>query len=622
MRARVADLVLNALQSLQERGDAPAFDAPAFEVSEPPSPDQGDFACNIALVSSKQAKMPPRNLAMLIAEQLVRSDGVASAEAAGPGFLNITLPDEALVSSLPPVLDSADRSIQADDEHYAHVQAEMPRRINVEFVSVNPNGPITIGSGRGAAYGSALCNVLEAGGHTVHREYYINDGVNSEQMRLFAESIRAHLNNQPVPENGYKGDYVEAAGHKIVAEHPTAASAETAELQDWAAQAMIGAQKSALSSFGVEFDTWFSEQSLHDSDHVERGIDHLVNKGVADEDPQRTIIKRKKGGAIDSIEKESQEPGPLWLRSTKFGDDMDRALRRSDGRLTYISSDVAYHKDKFNRPEGADQLITVLGPDHHGYIERLHAVVGAMLMEPGADQKVDWSEDDEALYSSKEEKAACLAALAESRERLLVQIFQVVRFLKDGEPAPMRKRDGNIYALIDLIKEIGAAASPDGAEEEQLRIGKDVARWFYLMRSHDTALDFDLDLAARQSDENPVFYVQYAHARICSILDKAGGAKPSTTPHGPLHARERTLILKVLALPDEVARCADDLAVHRIATYATELARTFHHFYDACRVIDEDQPETTAFRLALCRAAQCALATALGLLGVSAPQRM
>jgi arginyl-tRNA synthetase len=368
---------------------------------------------------------------------------------------------------------------------------------------------------------------------------------------------------------------------------------------------------------------------------------------------------------------------------------MDRVIRRKDGRLTYIASDVAYHKDKFNRPENADKLITILGPDHHGYINRLLAVVAALLERETADRRpqtanVPLQGPDADIYRSPEEREACGAALDEARKRLEVVIFQIVRFVKEGKPAPMRKRDGNIYALIDLIGELGKTMAPSAPEEERRRIGKDVARFFYLMRSHDTHLDFDIDLATKQSDENPVFYAQYAHARICSVMRKAAearireqgsgirdqgtgqlgdaatgqsglhaaeGPKPQTpapsspgdAPHpspltlhpgaeGPKpqtpdyallrHPKELALIKKIVDLPHEVRRCAEDYGVHRLTTYAVELARSYHGFYDNCRVILPEEPELSRARLGLCEAARLALAGVFDLLGISAPERM
>lgn len=606
LRALIAAIVREALDALTASGRLSGSVTAEIEVSDPRNPEHGDFALNIALVAAKGSGMNPRAFAELLAAELSDRPEFTSVEVAGPGFINLRL--------LPAFIGSyVQEALNADLARA--IQDPQPKRINVEFVSVNPNGPITIGSGRGAAFGSALCNVLEAAGHTVSREYYVNDGINSEQMRLFAESVRALLKGEAVPEKGYKGDYVQDAanryGGSVGTEHAIAAPVE--ELQKGLTTQMIEIQREALSAFGVEFDTWFSEASLHDSGEVDNVIGQLQTNGLADEEAYRTIHKMGRGGKIEETTREEQPNDEedvegtgktLWLRSSLLGDDMDRVLRRRDGRLTYITSDVAYHKDKFNRPPNTDRLITILGPDHHGYIARLRAVVAAMLAKPQQDPA---------------------EALKETDERFEVIIYQLVRFLKDGQPAPMRKRDGNIYALIDLLKEIGQKTKPDAPEEEQLRSGKDVARFFYLQRSHDSMFDFDLDLAARQSDENPVFYVQYAHARICSVLRKAeelGLTESSYTPDQLSHPREIALGKLILDLPNEVRRAAADHGVHRIATYAVELARGYHGFYDSCRMIQPDQPALSAARLDLCRAAAKALREALALIGVDAPERM
>ncbi|MEI7987182.1 MAG: arginine--tRNA ligase, partial [Armatimonadota bacterium] len=603
-------------------------------------------------------------------------------EVAGPGFINLRLHPEFVAGYVETVLTS-------DFKLESASRAPKPLKINVEFVSVNPNGPITIGSGRGAAYGSTLCKVLEAVGHTIHREYYINDGVNSEQMRQFAESVKAIIEGRPVPDKGYKGDYVHEVAEKIATRDQS-----IDWYQEQSQKLMLDAQRTVLSQFGVEYDTWFSEQSLHDKGMVDSEIDSLEAKGIADYSLTRTKLKLAKGGKIEDVlfeeqkgdlseedeelgEADSQIPSSLgeegdgdggvpivkakgnevnnsgsagdasetlWLRSAKLGDDMDRVLRRRDGRLTYIASDVAYHKDKFKRPAGADKLITVLGPDHHGYIGRLTAVVAAMLMEKPKPGEPIEDEIMAKLYKDSGEQQACEEALVKAKKMLEVQIFQLVRFVKDGKPAPMRKRDGNIYALIDLMREIGTKLKPEGTEAEQLEAGKDVSRFFYLMRSHDTTFDFDLDLAEKQSDENPVFYVQYAHARICSVLQKAETIIPSPCSLGGRDAkhpgegvgvpqssdisrlltndREKALIKKIVDLPDEVRRASEDYGVHRIATYGIELARTFHYFYDGCRVIQADQPELSAARMKLCEATKRTLKTTLDLLGVSAPEKM
>ena len=667
LRTKLAELFRAIISELIGEGRLPAevLNVP-IEISDPKNPGHGDFACNFALAASKVAGMNPRALGEALAEKLDANYPtiVSDVEVAGPGFINLRLHASFVAGYVETVL-TPDFKLESAS------RVPNPLKINVEFVSVNPNGPITIGSGRGAAYGSTLCKVLEAVGHTIHREYYINDGVNSEQMRQFAESVKAIIEGRPVPDKGYKGDYVHDVAEKIASKDQS-----IDWYQEHSQKLMLDAQRTVLSLFGVEYDTWFSEQSLHDKGMVDTEIDSLEAKGIADFSLTRTKLKLAKGGKIEDVLFEEQKgdvveddetlnqaaPGrdtslerevgeasnresrpksdaseTLWLRSAKLGDDMDRVLRRRDGRLTYIASDVAYHKDKFNRPAGADKLITVLGPDHHGYIGRLTAVVAAMLMEKPTPGEPITDEISAKLYKDTGEQQACEEALARAKKMLEVQIFQLVRFVKDGKPAPMRKRDGNIYALIDLMREIGTKLKPEGTEAEQLEAGKDVSRFFYLMRSHDTTFDFDLDLAEKQSDENPVFYVQYAHARICSVLQKAqetlGSITPTPTPPPPkeqgegltkllIHDREKALIKKIVDLPDEVRRASEDYGVHRIATYGIELARTFHYFYDGCRVIQEDQPELSAARMKLCEATRRTLKATLYLLGVSAPDKM
>jgi arginyl-tRNA synthetase len=803
VRDALIQLISQAIEELVEKQVIdPSIKSIPIEIEPPKQADHGDFATNFCLVASKTAKTNPRALAETLLPAILaisqnrhphvggdpalenqgslnsslpagegkgwgintqnignpETSPLLSAEIAGPGFINFRLNPAWAAQFLTEVLENPTTFYKPKNDN--------PQKINVEFVSVNPNGPITIGSGRGAAFGSALCNVLEAAGNTVHREYYINDGVNSEQMRLFAESVKAIIEGRPVPDNGYKGDYVHEVASTLCnfdsllhvevelkelqsllfptihtgssQPHPEAVLLDGTALDHidvWDRRikvikhlklqveqntktfatlplpdqieictvVMTAIQRKALSTFQVNFDTWFSEQSLHDSGVVEQELQHLLATNVADDAPTRTKVVFAKGGIIKEVLKEVQpidgdldnvegfppqdwggqggvdkeslggtgetyDPLPrtgegqggidqnpasktIWLRSTKFGDDQDRVLKRADGRLTYIASDVAYHKDKFNRPANADKLITVLGPDHHGYIARLTAVVAAMFSDQVAPlvNPEPLTEHEALIYTSIAERNQCQAALAWAKDHLEVQIFQIVRFLKDGKPAPMRKRDGNIYALIDLINEIGETLKPDGTTEEKQQAGSGVARFFYLMRHHDTAMDFDLELATKQSDENPVFYVQYAHARICSVIDRAidegislpigegkgWGHSASPLPTGEglrersleylhllQHPKELALILKICDLQNEIARTAEDYSVNRLTTYAIELARTYHSFYDSCRVIQPDQPELSRARLALCEATRTALQAALELLGVSAPNRM
>ena len=658
IRELVLQRVNEAVRRLQSEGVLPKELEVPVEITDPRDPAHGDYATSFALAAAKRAGTNPVELAERLKAELSTGDKLLTAvEVAGPGFLNFRIADEAWLDA---VMWANGRA--ADLAKPQHSDDFTPQRLNVEFVSVNPNGPITVGSGRGAAFGSTLSNVLEAVGNEVHREYYINDGLNSEQMRQFGISIAYYLEEQaglsPNYEAPYKGDYVKAIALRLLSEMPSLGPNSSPEsFRNRTEELMIQAQREDLASFETCFDTWFSEQSLLSTGTVEKLVDELISKNAADEKPIRHVLKLAKGGKIEDVEiveqpneevdeglhsegageTAAQEPAgadpTLWLRSTKFGDDMDRVLRRKDGRLTYIASDVAYHKDKFNRPPNADKLITILGPDHHGYINRLHAVVAALLEDLSSHKTYksykthgELTPIEQKIYESPEERDACLAALEESKKRLEVIIFQIVRFVKDGKPSPMRKRDGNIYSLRDLMVEIGKDAAPNATPEEQMVTGKDVARFFYLMRSHDTHMDFDIDLATKGTEENPVFYVQYAHARICSILKKAEEVKVSevseVSKDEGLHAKEQALIKKILDLPDEVLRCAEDYGVHRLTTYAIELARTFHHFYDACRVIQPEKPGLTERRLEICRATKHALKGALDLLGVSAPERM
>ncbi len=656
-------------------GEAPKWHE--LEVLNTKSAEHGDYSCNWAMVAIKSmaAQNPdlksPRDLAQMLAMELEKSEDFEKIEVAGPGFLNMTLAVSKLAQAVCSTFEDSSESVLTNQHHFGRpkLPKESCQRINLEYVSVNPNGPITIGSGRGAAYGSALANILQACGHTIHREYYINDGVNSEQMRLFAESVKASFEGRLIPENGYKGDYVmdvarlAKSGLRPYIEDTLKRQAPSATerrllpflnqaldsmesgsgevpievFQAFSQDRMIEKQRADLEAFGTVFDTWFSEQSLHDSGLVQKAVQKLVEMGVADTRNQRFNAVYNNQGELISAgivrqEEQTEDDAPgsqetIWLRSTLFGDDLDRVLKRRDGRMTYIASDVVYHEDKFNRPSNADKLMTILGPDHHGYINRLHSVVAALLLDHPEVQSAlpdhDLTEAEAVLFKDSKQAAQCQVAQKISQSRLKVMIFQLVRFVKDGKPAPMRKRDGNIYALIDLVTEIGERVKPKGTREEKLQAGRDVSRFFYLMRNHDTTFDFNLDLAEKQSDENPVFYVQYAHARTCSVIAKAQEA--GLTPQfltSEIHPKERALILKVFDLAHEVKKASEDYGVNRLATYAVELARTYHNFYDSCRVINVDDLKTSEWRLALCHLTRAGLKGALDLLGISCPEKM
>ncbi len=540
-------------------------------LAEPKMAEHGDFASNAAMVLAKSLGTNPRELASTIADIWKTHPDVNTIEVAGPGFINIRLNPSAITNQIYEILT---RSHQ-----FGNQKKTTARKLHVEFVSVNPNGPITIGSGRGAAFGDTLCRILRAAGDEVFAEYYINDALNSEQMRLFALSVQAHMKREAgikaeLPENGYRGDYVLAVSHELAKKISHDADLQT--IQEEVQKEMIRQQRESLEAFRVHFDNWFSEQSLHAGGKVAEAIEKLKKNGHADSEPYSWETTRQ--GKDNVTTQTSQEPGPLWFRSQKLGDEKDRVLVRSDGRPAYIAGDLAYMQDKLG-DRHFDQSLLILGPDHHGYIGRMDAVTRALGFEA---------------------------------DRFRIIIYQLVRFLKEGQLAPMRKRDGNIYELKDLYKEIGV----------------DAARFFYIMRSHDTPLDFDIDLALKLGDDNPVFYVQYAHARICSVLAKAeeeGIGKPLWNPsfadllHDP---KELNLVKRICDLPEVVSRCAEDFQVQRVATYAAELARAFHLFYDSCRVVQKDQPELSSARVCLVEAARIGLANALNLVGVSAPQRM
>ncbi|MGH2944492.1 MAG: arginine--tRNA ligase, partial [Solirubrobacteraceae bacterium] len=440
--------------------------------------------------------------------------------------------------------------VLAAGDAFGGAAAGPAERVNVEFVSANPTGPMTAAGGRHAAYGDSLARLLEFSGHDVTREYYIND-VGGQVGRL-GESIRARARGEQVPEGGYEGDYVRELAERI----PGAASDDAAVVAERGVHLLIEKIRASMHAIGVDFDVWFSEGSLHSGEPsaVRHAFDELQARGES-----------------------FQAEGALWLRTTAHGDDKDRVLERSTGAHTYFASDIAYHLNKLER--GFDRLIDVWGSDHHGYVGRMHAAFEAFGAPAGT---------------------------------LEIIIMQFVNLIERGERASMSKRRGDFVTLDELIAQIGT----------------DAARFFMLQRSHDTTVDLDLDLAREQSNENPVYYVQYAHARIASILRRAGaGAVAAALDEagrfeGTLQAAERTLVKKLLAFPEEVAEATERRAPHRIAAYAIELAQTFTAFYRDCQVVGAEGDGVESFRLALSVATKRTIARALDLLGVSAPDQM
>ncbi|HET9168684.1 MAG TPA: arginine--tRNA ligase, partial [Actinospica sp.] len=522
-------------------------------VERPKNRDHGDYATNVALQLAKKAGKPPRAVAELLAPRLAEVSGIASAEIAGPGFINVTL-DTAVQGELA-------RTIVTAGAAYGRTETFAGQKIDLEFISANPTGPIHIGGVRWAAVGDSLARILRASGAEVVSEYYINDA--GTQIDKFAASLKAAANGEPVPEDGYVGEYIGDIAAEIVAANAGVTKLPEDEqltvFREDGLRLMIDQIKKSTEDFGTHFDVWFSEKSLHDSGAVEKALDRLREQGHVYE-----------------------KDGAVWLRTTDFGDDRDRVLVRSTGEKTYFASDAAYFLNK--RDRGFSPAIYLLGADHHGYVGRLKAVVACA----GADPEKD----------------------------LEVLIGQFVKMLKDGEEVRMSKRAGNIITIDDVVEWIGV----------------DAARYALVRQSTDSNITLDIDLLTRQSTDNPVYYIQYAHARMCSVkrnaaemgIDKGPAAEFDPSLLG--HEKENDLLGKLGEFPLVIARAGEYREAHRVARYLEELAGVYHRFYDECRILpkgDLELPiELTRARLWLAEAAQTVLANGLGLLGVSAPERM
>lgn len=576
VRDSLNTVIAEVLRAAIADGRLPIAEAPVVSVERPRDPSHGDWATNVALVSAKAAGMPPRQVAEIIAEGLRECLGATASavEVAGPGFINVRLARDV-------VADVVTRIRRERGSFGAGPRTGT--RVQVEFVSANPVGPMHVGHGRWAALGDSIARVLEHAGDDVQREFYINDA--GVQMDIFAASVSARyleLAGRPFafPEDGYRGAYISDIAREILdAEGERWADAPAAEreahFKEQAYAAVLEHLKRVLHGMGVDFDVWFSERTLHErgSDGrsaIEHGIDRLRDAGYVFEDE-----------------------GAIWFRSTAFGDDKDRVLKKADGSYTYFAADVAYHADKYDR--GFDRVIDIWGADHHGYVKRMESAVAA-LGHPG---------------------------------QLEVIIGQLVNLFRNGEAVRMSKRTGEMVTFEDLLDEVGA----------------DAARYFFLRRSTDQPLDFDIALAKERSADNPVYYVQYAHARICSILRKASGADTAdesvdveavaagieadddalavlgSEPDTKGGEAELALLRKLAEFPEVVEVAARQRAPHKLTGYAEDLASAFHQFYTHCQVVVDDAQVRSA-RLALCDASRITLALALGLLGVSAPQRM
>lgn len=545
----------NAVQKIALDLDKVIPEGFMVRLERPRQAGHGDWATNIAMQLAKPFGIDPKNLAARIIEEVPIGNTVEKAEAAGPGFINFTLASNWIADAV--------KSAISKDENYGRVDSGKGRRVQVEFVSANPTGPLHMGHGRGAAVGDITASILDFAGWDVEREYYINDA--GLQMELLGKSAQSRYfeaigrgDEAPMPEDGYHGEYMTEIASSFVdkygdslADRPLEDTVEFFSVET--GKIVTEMIRRDLEEFGVVFDVWFSEKSLYDNGQVDPAMEELKKRDFAYE-----------------------EDGALWFRSTLFGDDKDRVLIRTNGVPTYFTSDVAYLKNKYDR--NFEKLIYVWGADHHGYVPRLKSVNKA------------FGHPDDAVD---------------------VLLIQMVNLLRDGKPVQMSKRAGTIITLREIMDEVGV----------------DATRFFFVMRRCDSTLDFDLELAKKATSENPVFYVQYAHARICSIyreLEERGVVLPPAEDFDVSQITDQSeinLAKAISRLPEEVAKAADEFAPHRIAYYATELAEAFHSFYNSQRILGVEEPVMKT-RILLMEAAKIALRNVLGLLGVSAPEKM
>lgn len=553
MKQTIKALIEAAARAAYDKGSLISDAFPAITVEEPKVGSQGDYATNIAMVMAKVQKMAPRKIAeAIVAEIPLDGEVVEKVEIAGPGFINLFLKKEAWLSVVSEVESAGDA--------YGSSSLGANTKVQVEFVSANPTGPLHVGHGRGAAVGDAMARILSFAGFDVDKEYYINDS--GRQIRTLGLSLYlryAELCGQEIefPEDCYQGDYIKEMAASLKEEK----GASLLELEKEeavlicarrAAAEILGGIKDDLEAFGVPFDNWFSEQSLYDADKVMSTIKDLQERGTVYE-----------------------KDGALWFKTSDYGDEKDRVVVRSNGQTTYFASDIAYHMNKFER--GYTRLIDVWGADHHGYIPRINASIEATGHNP---------------------------------EDFNVILVQLVNLLRDGEPVAMSTRSGEFVTLKDVVDEVGA----------------DAARFIFLSRDFKSPLDFDLEVAKKKSNDNPVYYVQYVHARITSILTKAADEKglafEGAEMEGLLVAPEEISLMKhLLRFPEVVETSARQMEPHRIAYGLMELASAFHSYYNKHKVLTEDDALSAA-RLRLVASVRATIKTGLALLGVSAPERM
>ncbi|WP_373285565.1 arginine--tRNA ligase [Paraliobacillus quinghaiensis] len=532
---------------------ATAEQLPDIILEKPKDSAHGDYATNIAMQLARIAKKAPRQ----IAEEIVAafdqtSASVTKVEIAGPGFINFFMDNNYLADLIPVILK--------EGEKYGRSTFGQGHKMQVEFVSANPTGDLHLGHARGASVGDSLCNILDAAGYDVEREYYINDAgnqINNLAISIQARYMQALGKDWPMPEDSYRGKDIIAIGEDLVnsykdewANKPEAE--QLAFFREYGLKYELKKLAADLEAFRVSFDHWFSETSLYDEGKIKPTLALLKEKGHTYE-----------------------EDGATWFRTTDFGDDKDRVLIKNDGSYTYLTPDIAYHKNKLDR--GFETLINIWGADHHGYIPRMRAAI---------------------------------QALGYQADTLEVEIIQMVNLFENGEKVKMSKRTGKAVTLRELMEEVGI----------------DAVRYFFVMRSSDSHLDFDMDLARSESNDNPVYYVQYAHARICTMLSQAeekGFATDGDFDGSLLVAEKEEDLLKRLGeFPKVIADAAENRTPHRMTQYIFDLASTLHSFYNAEKVLDADHPERTKARLALMKAVRVTIANGLNLIGVSAPEKM
>lgn len=550
-KSALRDAVAGACQKAIADGVLPESELPAFVIETPKDDKNGDFSTNLAMQLTRAMHQNPRKIADAIITGVHVPDLIDRIEIAGPGFINFYLKENWLNAVL--------SAIQAEDADYGKSTAGKGERVQVEFVSANPTGLLHMGNARGGALGDTLAAVLNEAGYNCDKEYYINDAGN--QVENLGKSVEARYfellgrDDYAIPEDGYHGKDIIATAQRLLDEKGEVfvnmpEDERRAAMKDYALREKVAGIRESLEHFGVVFDNWFSEQSLHNAGDVHEVVEILRGKGYVYE-----------------------KDGAQWLKCTAWGEEKDEVLVRSNGTPTYFAADIAYHRNKFER--GYKRLINIWGADHHGHVARLKGAMTA-LGYPGDD--------------------------------ITVILMQLVRLYRGGEMVKMSKRSGQYVTLDELIEEVG----------------REVARFFFIMRSPDSALDFDLDLAKAESSDNPVYYVQYAHARICSILSVAGVETPQAADvdlSSLKEENERALIRKLAEWPQEVADAARELAPYHLAYYAKDLANAFHSFYNNCKVLTDDAALRNA-RLALVDCTRITLRNVLTLLGLSAPERM